>query len=33
LFNRCCDICKEFRIEIAVIYCSNMQLIPKNWDG
>ena len=25
LFNRGCDICKDYRIEILVIYCSNMQ--------
>jgi hypothetical protein len=27
------DICKDFRIEIPAIYCSNMQFISKNWDG
>ena len=25
LFNRGCDICKDFRLEIPVIYCRSMQ--------
>jgi len=33
LFNRCCDICKDFRLEIPAIHSRNMQFSPKNWDG
>jgi hypothetical protein len=25
LFNKCCDICKDFRIEKPSIYCSELE--------
>ncbi len=33
LFNRCCDICKDFRLEILAIYSRYQQFSSKNWDG
>jgi len=29
LFNRCCDICKDFRVEILEINCETVEKVQK----